>query len=76
MQLCKQVKKSFQGTVLLKNIDLFKFFLRIIEPITSRCSKFRFKPLSREILFQRLEYICKQEKVDFEKDVTYKIKLF
>jgi len=44
---------------------------RIIEPITSRCSKFRFKPLSREILFQRLEYICKQEKVDFEKDSLY-----
>lgn len=41
---------------------------RIIEPITSRCSKFRFKPLSREILFNRLEYISSQEKCDFDKD--------
>ncbi|RNA03190.1 Replication factor C subunit 4, partial [Brachionus plicatilis] len=41
---------------------------RIIEPITSRCSKFRFKPLSKEILIKRLEYICKEEKVDCDQD--------
>jgi len=43
------------------------YISRIIEPITSRCSKFRFKPLSRDILMQRLEFICTQEKVNFEK---------
>lgn len=41
---------------------------RIIQPITSRCSKFRFKPLSQEILLQRLEYICTQEKLEYDKD--------
>lgn len=41
---------------------------RIIEPITSRCSKFRFKPLSREILLKRLEHIRDMEKCNFDKD--------
>lgn len=44
---------------------------RIIEPITSRCSKFRFKPLSKDILIKRLEYICEQERVDCDKNVFY-----
>lgn len=43
---------------------------RIIEPITSRCSKFRFKPLAKEILTQRLEYICREEDVACDKN-TY-----
>lgn len=36
---------------------------RIIEPITSRCAKFRFKPLSDEILRQRLKEICSTEEI-------------
>lgn len=36
---------------------------RIIEPLTSRCSKFRFKPLSTETLEKRLNMICEQENV-------------
>lgn len=35
----------------------------IIDPLTSRCSKFRFKPLSHEIMLTRLEHICKEENV-------------
>ncbi len=34
---------------------------RIIEPLTSRCSKFRFKPLAVEVLKARLEHIASQE---------------
>ncbi|XP_069474737.1 replication factor C subunit 4 [Ambystoma mexicanum] len=36
---------------------------RIIEPLTSRCSKFRFKPLADEIQTKRLLDICEKENV-------------
>ena len=35
---------------------------KIINPISSRCAIFRFKKISRKLVEQRLEYICKQEK--------------
>lgn len=41
---------------------------RIIEPITSRCTKFRFKPLGEEKIIERLELICSQENLEIEKD--------
>ncbi|XP_063373904.1 replication factor C subunit 4 [Cydia amplana] len=37
---------------------------RIIPPITSRCSKFRFKPLARENVLMRLREICSSEGVE------------
>lgn len=39
------------------------YISRIIEPLTSRCSKFRFKPLSSAIVRNRLEHICREENV-------------
>lgn len=39
---------------------------RIIEPITSRCTKFRFKPLRREQIFERLTEICGKENLKIE----------
>ncbi|KAH3810557.1 replication factor C subunit 4-like [Dreissena polymorpha] len=39
---------------------------RIIEPIASRCAKFRFKPLAEEILKKRLRHICDEEKIACE----------
>ncbi|KFM59168.1 Replication factor C subunit 4, partial [Stegodyphus mimosarum] len=45
------------------------YISRIIEPITSRCSKFRFKPLSRETLTERLNYIATEENVTLEDGV-------
>merc|ERR1719414_1588320 len=36
---------------------------RIIEPITSRCAKFRFKPLASDILLKRLRMIVQEESV-------------
>ncbi|CAL1289570.1 unnamed protein product, partial [Larinioides sclopetarius] len=45
------------------------YISRIIDPLTSRCSKFRFKPLSKDTLCQRLNYIATEENVTFENDV-------
>jgi len=36
---------------------------RIIEPITSRCSKFRFKPIAKDVLVGRIKMICDKESV-------------
>ncbi|KAI4483676.1 hypothetical protein M0804_007936 [Polistes exclamans] len=46
---------------------------RIIEPLTSRCTKFRFKPLGEEKIIERLEYICEKEDLKAEKPVLVKI---
>ena len=37
---------------------------KIIQPIISRCVKFRFKPLSIDVLNERLTAICKFEKIN------------
>lgn len=39
---------------------------RIIEPITSRCTKFRFKPLGEKQIIERLKHICQLEGVSIE----------
>lgn len=42
---------------------------RIIEPITSRCTKFRFKSLASAKIIERLRYICREENVQIDDDV-------
>ncbi|KAM6963374.1 replication factor C subunit 4 [Aplochiton taeniatus] len=41
---------------------------RIIEPLTSRCSKFRFKPLDNKIQETRLLQICEKENLNCSKE--------
>lgn len=41
------------------------YISRIIEPLTSRCSKFRFKPLANQVQEQRLLEICEKENLKF-----------
>ncbi|ORY80309.1 P-loop containing nucleoside triphosphate hydrolase protein [Protomyces lactucae-debilis] len=45
------------------------YVTRIIEPLASRCSKFRFKPLDASDTVSRLKYIAEQEKVTYEDGV-------
>ncbi|XP_066599057.1 replication factor C subunit 4 [Prorops nasuta] len=46
---------------------------RIIEPLTSRCTKFRFKPLREDKIIERLELICKEENLRIDTTVLMKI---
>eukprot|EP00879_Flechtneria_rotunda_P009620 GHRR01010067.1.p1 GENE.GHRR01010067.1~~GHRR01010067.1.p1 ORF type:complete len:338 (+),score=104.85 GHRR01010067.1:488-1501(+) len=39
---------------------------RIIEPLASRCAKFRFRPLHKEVMFDRVQYICSKEDVQLD----------
>eukprot|EP00357_Protocruzia_adherens_P024614 CAMPEP_0114994904 /NCGR_PEP_ID=MMETSP0216-20121206/13409_1 /TAXON_ID=223996 /ORGANISM="Protocruzia adherens, Strain Boccale" /LENGTH=200 /DNA_ID=CAMNT_0002358839 /DNA_START=256 /DNA_END=858 /DNA_ORIENTATION=- len=41
---------------------------RIIDPIVSRCVKFRFRPLASSIQFNQLEMICKKESIGYERE--------
>ncbi|KAH7567927.1 hypothetical protein JRO89_XS07G0191200 [Xanthoceras sorbifolium] len=45
--------------------SLFRFSW-IIEPLASRCAKFRFKPLSEEIMSSRILHICKEEGLNLD----------
>ncbi|KHG05393.1 Replication factor C subunit 4 [Gossypium arboreum] len=40
----------------------------IIEPLASRCAKFRFKPLSDEIMSSRILHICDQEGLNLDSE--------
>lgn len=42
------------------------YISRIIEPLASRCAKFRFKPLSEEIMITRILHICKEEGLNLD----------
>ena len=46
------------------------WLLRIIEPLTSRCSKFRFKPLANGIQEERILEICKKENLKYTQQVN------
>ncbi len=54
-------------------ILIANFPSKIIEPIQSRCAYFRFKPLPKDKVVERLMYICKNEKVHCEKDALEEI---
>ena len=46
---------------------------KIIDPIASRCAKYRFKSLSLNSMVGRLKYICQEEKINCNDNVFNKI---
>ena len=44
------------------------YISKIIDPLASRCVKYRFSPVSHDSQFQRLKYICQQENIKIESD--------
>ncbi|KAG2623289.1 replication factor C subunit 2-like [Panicum virgatum] len=42
------------------------YISRIIEPLASRCAKFRFKPLSEEVMSSRIMHICNEEGLNLD----------
>ena len=42
---------------------LCNYVSRIIEPIASRCAKFRFKPLGQEVMSERLRFVAEKERL-------------
>eukprot|EP00242_Pyramimonas_sp_CCMP2087_P007469 CAMPEP_0198213546 /NCGR_PEP_ID=MMETSP1445-20131203/28929_1 /TAXON_ID=36898 /ORGANISM="Pyramimonas sp., Strain CCMP2087" /LENGTH=184 /DNA_ID=CAMNT_0043888205 /DNA_START=117 /DNA_END=668 /DNA_ORIENTATION=- len=50
-----------QYTKVTRFIIICNYVSRIIDPIASRCAKFRYKPLNEEVMSDRLNYICNLE---------------
>lgn len=50
-------------------IFICNYVSRIIEPLASRCAKFRFKPMEGTVIDNRVSYICAEEGVQMEDGV-------
>ncbi|XP_042493220.1 replication factor C subunit 4 [Macadamia integrifolia] len=44
------------------------YISRIIEPLASRCAKFRFKPLSEDVMSSRILHICREEGLNLDSE--------
>lgn len=44
------------------------YISRIIEPLASRCAKFRFKPLSEDVMSSRILHICNEEGLSMDQE--------
>ncbi|GFZ09812.1 ATPase family associated with various cellular activities [Actinidia rufa] len=57
--------EAYDGNLLQSHEILFHL---IIEPLASRCAKFRFKPLSEDIMTGRILHICKEEGLNLDSE--------
>jgi replication factor C subunit 2/4 len=49
-------------------VFICNYISRIIEPLASRCAKFRFKPMHGDIIAERIKHICTTEEVTMDED--------
>lgn len=56
-----------QFTKVTRFCIICNYVSRIIEPITSRCAKFRFQPLAAPTMISRLQTICSDEHINIAK---------
>ena len=52
------------------------YITKIIEPIVSRCMKFRFKPIDETTICKQLKFICEKEKIKIDASVIKNIGKF
>jgi replication factor C subunit 2/4 len=65
----RRVIESFSA--ITRFVIICNYISKIIDPILSRCAKFRFKPLSHESLVGRLSFIAGNENLAVESDEVY-----
>ena len=61
--VCNYVTRCVSIVVSVISIEITQHDLRIIEPLASRCSKFRFKPLDNSSSASRIQHIAECEKI-------------
>ena len=59
------------GTETTRFCIICNYITRIITPIASRCTKFRFKPLTRDLILNKLKDIATQENMTVESEDVY-----
>ena len=60
-----------QFSAVTRFIIICNYVSKIVDPILSRCAKFRFKSLERNAVIGRLRFIAEKENLDVESDDTY-----
>lgn len=49
------------------------YVTRIIEPLTSRCAKFRFRPIAPELCVGRVKFICEKEQLNYQPEALARL---
>ncbi|OHT16888.1 ATPase, AAA family protein [Tritrichomonas foetus] len=60
-----------QYSAVTRFIIICNYVSKIIDPILSRCAKFRFKSLEKDAIIGRLQYIVSQESLEIDGDDVY-----